>query len=145
MWGICRRAEPAVQRLRAARGFTLLELLVVLSILGVATALAAPAVSGSIDAWRRQAAVDAVVEQVRGWPADARSAGRPLLVTDDPDAADRAELSVPEGWELVVPQPWRVRANGACEGGMLQLLRNGSSVELEVLAPFCEIAAGEAG
>ena len=45
------------------RGFTLLEMIVVLAILGLATALVAPATLRSIDSWQRKAAMDVLVDR----------------------------------------------------------------------------------
>ena len=52
------------QRMRH-RGFTLLEMIVVLAILGLAAALVGPSMVRSIDTWRRQAAMDALLDQLR--------------------------------------------------------------------------------
>ena len=58
------------------RGFTLLEMIVVLAILGLATALVAPSMLRGIDSWRRQAAMDVLIDAIRALPGDARARGR---------------------------------------------------------------------
>lgn len=123
----------------APRGFTLLELLVVLSIMGLAAALAAPSVTRSVDSWQAQAQVDAVSDQVRGLPARARNAGRMLLVDDDVLGTPDAPLTVEPGWTLSAPSSWKVRANGYCEGGMLELGRGERRWRLRANAPFCDV------
>ncbi len=121
-----------------ARGFTLLELLVVLAILGLATALAGPALLRTVDSWRRQGDIDAVMEQVRALPMHARAEGRALFVDEGGVAAARVPLRAPEGWSLSVSEAWRVNANGACTPGELLLARPGREVPIRVLAPFCQ-------
>lgn len=139
MWATC-----LATKVRRAAGFTLLELLVVLSILGLATALAAPAILQSTDAWRRGAAVDSLMDQVRGLPMRARALGRPIVIDEETLSGDDAALSVPAGWSLSTPAPWRVQANGACEGGRLLLAgETGNEVELVVEAPFCDVGRAE--
>ena len=56
------------------RGFTLLEMIVVLAILGLVTALVAPAALRGIDSWRRQAELDSLLDQIRALPGNARAA-----------------------------------------------------------------------
>ena len=71
----CPLAVRSTDGARAMRqpGFTLLEMIVVLAILGMATALVAPAALRGIDSWRRQAAMDVLLDQIRGLPGRARS------------------------------------------------------------------------
>ena len=121
-----------------ARGFTLLEMVVVLAILGLATAMVAPSMIRSIDSWRRQSDVDALLDQVRGLPARARASGLAIEISDETLKSDKAPLRVGEGWQLQVPQPWKVQANGVCEGGQLQLAVNGRERLMQVAAPFCD-------
>lgn len=127
-----------------AGGFTLLELIVVLSILGLVTAMTAPAVLQGIASWERQAQVDVLVEQVRGLPSQARGSGRAIEISNAALASDAPPLLAGDGWELSVPTPWRVQANGICETGVL-VLRHPSGREhaLQVRAPFCDLRVGD--
>lgn len=119
-------------------GFTLLEMLVVLAIIGLATAMVAPSMIRSIDSWRRQSQVDALLDQVRGLPGQARARGLAIQISDAALQGEKPPLHVGEGWQLHAPEPWQVQANGVCEGGRLQLDVNGRERVLEVAAPFCE-------
>jgi prepilin-type N-terminal cleavage/methylation domain-containing protein len=127
---------PAADR---STGFTLLELLVVLAILGLVAGLVAPALVRSVESWRAQSEVDRVTDQIRALPARARARGRPLLIDDDVLASPDGPVSAADGWMVTTPDPWTVRANGYCEGGILVLARAGRDWRLRAIPPFCDV------
>lgn len=152
-WDICpphtergsHRGDGAGHR---SAGFTLLELLVVLSIMGAVVALAVPAVIRSVDSWQRNAVLDDVAAQARSLPARARMQGRPIVLDDQSVQASGEEdgtatFVLPEGWRISVPDAWRVEANGACSGGQLLVYQGGVEWVLDVSAPFCEAARAD--
>lgn len=136
--GTCRPTDPGRTAGPAPRGFTLLEVIVVLAIMGLVAAVATPAVVRGIDSWRRQAQADAVMDQLRGLPARARAAGRPIEVSDASLAGESPPLQVEAGWTLAVPEPWSVQANGVCQGGRVELHGDGRALALQAAAPFCD-------
>lgn len=136
--GTCRRTEPARAAGRQPRGFTLLEIIVVLAIMGLVAAVATPAVVRGIDSWRRQAQADALMDQLRALPARARAAGRPIEVSAAALAGESPPLHVDEGWTLAVPEPWQVQSNGVCQGGRVELHEGERVLELQATAPFCD-------
>ncbi len=107
-------SRPGSSAARAA-GFTLLEMIVVLAILGLATAMVAPSALRSIDTWRRQAEQDSLLDQIRALPGNARATGRPVLISDESLAAVKPPLQVAADWTLRVPaamaraRQWRLR------------------------------------
>ncbi len=120
------------------RGFTLLEMVVVLSILGLATAIVAPATMRGIETWQRQGEIESMLDQVRGLPAAARAQGRDIVISGDTLAADPPVLHVQSGWTASTDAPWTVRHNGVCDGGMIRLENKGRIAKIEALAPFCD-------
>lgn len=119
-----------------ARGFTLLELVVVLALLGLATALVAPAGFRMIASWRRATEVDAVLGAMVALGAHARQQGRALKLDAGPVPAT-AVPGMPEGWTVVLAQPLSVQANGACSGTRGELRATGYVRPFALKAPFC--------
>lgn len=122
---------------RSGGGFTLLELVVVLALLGLATALVAPAGFRTIATWRRATDVDAAMGVLKALGARARQEGRALQF--DAGDVDPARLEdLPEGWTVHLETPLAVQPNGACSGTSGQLRQEGGYVRAFVLQPpFC--------
>lgn len=120
------------------RGFTLLEMIVVLAILGLATALVAPAALRGIDSWRRQAELDSLLDQIRALPGDARATGKPILLSDEALQGAAPPLRVAGEWALRAPKPFKVQANGVCEGGEVVIGNRFGNRTIKVGSPFCD-------
>jgi len=120
------------------RGFTLLEMVVVLAILGLASALVAPSMLRGIDSWRRQAAMDALFDQIRALPGRARAGGQDILIEAGGLTAVNPPLSIEGDWTLSVEQPWKVRANGICEGGTIAVANAYGTRRIRIAPPFCD-------
>ena len=134
----CRASSGADLPRPPARGFTLLELVVVLAILGLVAAVAIPSTVRGVQSWQRQGQLDALLDQVRALPGHARASGMAIELSDAAMAGDAPPLRVEDGWRVQVPVPWRVGSNGVCEGGELWLHGPGAPVRVDVAAPFCE-------
>lgn len=128
----------ATRRSKGARpqvGFTLLEIVVVLALLGLATALVAPAGLRTIEAWRRSTDVDAILSGLSGIGAHARQVGRALHLESGDDLT--GVVTLPEGWRIELDAPLSVQANGACAPGSGRLLADGYMQGFEIQTPFC--------
>lgn len=123
-----------------ARGFSLLEMIVVLAILGLAAALVAPSALRSIDSWRRQAELDALLDQLRALPGNARASGAAIAISKEAMASEAPPLRVAGDWEISVPRAWSVRANGVCEGGAIEIGNRFGTRTIQVSGPFCDPA-----
>lgn len=138
----CPLALRSTDGTRAMRqpGFTLLEMIVVLAILGMATALVAPAALRGIDSWRRQAAMDVLLDQIRGLPGRARASGEPILVSNESLKSAAPPLRIEADWSLRVEQPFQVAGNGVCEKGEVVVAGPYGDRVVRVDAPFCDVA-----
>ncbi|WP_268768319.1 prepilin-type N-terminal cleavage/methylation domain-containing protein [Stenotrophomonas sp. Leaf70] len=120
-------------------GFTLLELVVVLALLALATALVAPSGFRMIASWRRAAEVDATLGAIAALGNEAAQEGRARTLDAGP-VGDGVLEGVAEGWQVTLDAPLRVQANGACDPSSGQARGPDGYVQpFEVSAPFCRV------
>ena len=148
---ISRRSSAAR---RAPAGFTLLELMVVLTLLGLIAALAAPNLQRLYGSLTRATERDYILDQIADLGAEALLRGRDYVVLGTADAEEGTvvlvppvgyeayPLEVPEGWQVRLEQPLFVHANGVCLGGAVTLIHEESTpIHLELRPPFCRVDA----
>ena len=131
------------------KGFTLLELIVVLVIFGVIGALALPNLQNLYAAATRRADRDVVLDQIARLGAEALLRGRGLVIWPAPEASEgdnlragyaRRQLELPPGWGFELDRPLRVQPNGVCLGARLTLVDpRGQRTEHDVKPPFCRV------
>ncbi|MEO9078077.1 MAG: prepilin-type N-terminal cleavage/methylation domain-containing protein [Rhodanobacter sp.] len=118
-------------------GYTLLEMVVVLSILAMATAIAAPMGSRMIATWRNATQVQDVIGQIEYLPSTVRSSGNPLLA--GPDDSSHLPIKLPDGWTLQLHEPLKILVNGDCSSATATLTTTTQQIDLQVEAPFCHV------
>lgn len=139
-------ARPSAPRARKTSGFTLLEMLVVMVLLGVISSLALPAMQRWHDALQSRAQSGALVEALRA-AVFAAGAQRRDLVMDERSFAPPGKgvdahvaLTLPPGWTLRRVVPARFLANGLCRPGMLVLRTDrDSDLVVRVDGPVCQV------
>lgn len=133
---ICPASKPGITT-TAERGFTLLELVVVLALLALATALVAPSGFRMIGSWRRATEVDASLEAISALGNTAAQEGRSRELDAGPQA-DGVLPGLPEGWKVELDTPLAVQPNGACSDSQGRLLGpDGYEQPFQIQAPFC--------
>lgn len=126
-------------------GYTLLEMVVVISLIALATALVGPASFRMIQTWRDASDVERVIAELAAVSVRARNEGREWqLLPDDPETVSRA-VELPEGWTLQMNSPLLVRANGACNGATAVLATGRQTIPLRVEPPYCRTRRAEDG
>jgi len=136
---------------RVGRGFTLIEMLVVMVLLGLMAGLALPAMQRWFDAVQAKAHAAALIDAMRS-AAFAAGATRRTIVVDagsfgveaGTEAAanetERLSLSMPPGWSLLRAEPAWFLATGLCKPGRLVLEPEpGRSLALVVHGPICKV------
>jgi len=119
-----------------AGGFTLLEMLVVLVILGMAAAIVAPSLSRNAERMRDAAERGDVQRALGRLPLVARSTGRSLaLAAGEPLPA--AWGPWPDGWVVVATTPIAVEASGFCASAEVQAARDGRRHRFVLREPDC--------
>lgn len=117
-------------------GYTLLELVVVMAILAMATALAAPSSYRMVRSWQEATQVDDVLQQVERLPSTVRANGNPL---DSAANSGISLVSLPENWALEMRSPLHILANGACSDAEGTLITEQQRINFRVSAPFCRV------
>lgn len=127
---------------REARGFTLLELLVVMTVVGLVAAMVGPNLQKMVGAVDRSTRRDGLVADigslgyrafVLGQSFELSERGMARILNDGSPV-----LAVPSGWRVQVAAPIQFGFNGICSGGRVDLISPDLVVErLRLRAPDC--------
>lgn len=117
-------------------GYTLLELVVVMAILAMTTALVAPPSYRMVRSWQEATQVQDVIEQLGRLPGTVRASGNPL---DTDEEGSKIPVDLPPDWALQMDTPLRVQANGACSDAQGTLITAQQTIGLRIFAPFCRV------
>lgn len=117
-------------------GYTLLELVVVMAILAMATALAAPTGYRMIRSWQEATGVDDVLLQMERLPIVVRASGAPLAGEAN---GGIPLVHLPDGWSLRMAQPIHVLSNGFCSDARGVLVTASQSIDFRIRSPFCQV------
>lgn len=141
---------------RLRRGFTLLEMLVVLVLLGLVSTMTLPAMQRWHDAVESRAQLAQVVEALRGAMFSAASRRQDIVLdmdsfkpASDPAAnnaahqgIERAHITLPAGWAAERAVVATFMSNGLCKPGMVLLSKPlGQHLAVTVSGPACRIDA----
>lgn len=147
MSACCRIASRSVReatgRGRAQAGFTLLEMLVVMAIIGLAAATVVPALARVVAAVRHDSEAQDIVDQLGQLAFRAYSSGKAIVLSEAAQKSARpAIVEVPSGWVLSIAQPIHFNAMGLCDGGNVAIVApDGDVTSLRLAAPDCAIVA----
>lgn len=103
---------------RSRAGYSLLEVLVVVAIMGVAATLSGPSVSRMIESQQARQTVRAVVTGFGALRADAYIQSRPY---DADTLSARLTAAAPEAWQVRVSDSVMLAASGYCTPGLIEI------------------------
>ena len=121
------------------RGFTLLELLIVLALIGLVAAVVVPGLARTYDAIVRTGERADVVRALEGLPLRARASGRGLEIEPEPNAAFAALLDLPEEWRAVLEEPLRIEGSGLCHPAKVRVTGRGMTETWRLTSPACGV------
>lgn len=130
---------PPIDAAPRQRGFTLLELLIVLALVAMMAAMVAPRLQGTYDAVARSGERAEARRQLESLPLRARDAGRAIEIPEDDAVALARELELPEGWQMRATAPLRVDANGICHGVPVAVQGPGFAETWALSTPDCGV------
>jgi prepilin-type N-terminal cleavage/methylation domain-containing protein len=136
MSGSCPRSDATAP----ARGFTLLELLIVLALVSMVAAMVAPRLQGTYDAVARSGERAEAVRQLERLPLLARARGIAIEVRAGDAQALASLLALPQGWTASPVDPLQVEASGLCHAARVRVSGGGTVETWRLAAPDCGIA-----
>ncbi|MCW8917621.1 MAG: prepilin-type N-terminal cleavage/methylation domain-containing protein [Gammaproteobacteria bacterium] len=116
---------------RGYRGFTLVEILVVLLLLAIVVGLVTPSMLNLRKSAERQGALSALLHEIGLLPYQAYLGGEAIVF---PPAAGLVTL--PEGWDVELAPPVRYEVNGLCTSGRLRVTDPERNVTVYEIQPF---------
>jgi general secretion pathway protein G len=125
-------------------GFTLLELLVVLTLLGLLTSLVLPRLATLYSRWQTVYERDHILMNLQALGYTFLQQGTDFQLhqpLNPPAALPPLPFELPDGWLLYTKIPIRFLDNGVCLGGTLYLQHEGHTFPIEMRPPFCQPAS----
>jgi len=130
--------------MRRTIGYTLLEMIVVLAVLALATSLVAPASFRQLESWQRHSEALDLLKGIASLPVAAREQGGLLVIPAGRHLGKFGSLAVPEGWAVLLDSELRVLPTGACLGATGSLSQGGFLQAFALDAPYCRVRRIEA-
>lgn len=127
------------------RGYTLLEMVIVIALFALATGMIAPTGYRMIASWREASDVSQVMRSLTALPLQVRRTGMDLVAAPAETASLTELLALPEGWRIELDAPLTIRANGACSGTSGKLVTARQTLPFTLEAPFCRLGKPETG
>ena len=121
-----------------ARGFTLLELLVVLTLMSLLAGLVVPRLTGALEQRQHARQLAELERRLHALPLRAAVEQNWFELGPDP-AANAAVLDLPPEWLVTADRTIEIRPDGACSAGLLEVEGPHGLQLWELTAPLCRV------
>lgn len=121
-------------RIKPQAGFTLVELLITLVILGLASSLVGPALFSWLDSREAASRRTTLENSLAMLPLEVQRKGEAVTIENAVD------LGIDDIRGITINEPVRILSNGYCQGGRVTLTLSARQYQYQVLPPFCEVA-----
>lgn len=132
-------SSPPSSACAAGTGFTLLELLIVLALIGVTAAVVMPGLARTYDAIVGSGERADVARALEGLPFAAIAAGQPLHLEPSDPGALAMRLQLPEGWTARLLEPLHVERTGYCHPSRVAVSGRETTETWRLTAPACGV------
>ncbi|MFZ5657240.1 MAG: prepilin-type N-terminal cleavage/methylation domain-containing protein [Pseudomonadota bacterium] len=121
------------------RGFTLLELLIVLALIGLVAAIVLPGLSRTYEAIVGSGERADVVRALEGLPLRVRASGRDLAIEPGDTGALAAMLELPAGWGVTLAEPLYIARSGLCRQSKVRVAGRAGTEIWTLMPPACGV------
>ena len=115
-------------------GYSLLEILVVLAIVSMLTAIILPRLSATYETWQWKNIREDVVQQIKGLALSAYRDGVEYHVNGSSQLTD-----IPSGVVLAFDPELIISNLGVCQGSILTINYKGRESRLQLQPPYCNV------
>lgn len=121
------------------RGFTLLELMIVLALMALAAAMVAPAATRTLEAWRDASTRKDVRGMLQSIPSRARGIGRKWYLGEGSGLPPEL-LVLPDGTDFRTERPWTIHPDGRCDSTTATLAIASRQYRIVIEGPYCRVS-----
>lgn len=121
------------------RGYSLIEVMVTLALVGLLSAIVLPQFETLVDAVRRDTALDELATAVRTARLEAYAERRTVKLSEHFDSVE-----IPAGWAVRFPEDVIIRPSGVCLGGRMIIDTLETSIVFSLNPPRCVPQTDEA-
>lgn len=126
-------------KVSATHGFSLLELLVVLIVIGLISGIALPQLQRSLNSYQYLAEKNQLIKALNSLTGVAYQYGENFEISKLPseDGWINELIDIPNGWGISSENPLKFYSSGSCSGGNITIIKEKQKIKYKLSPPFC--------